>query len=204
MKTISSPRFCIAILSGTAFLFAGCSKKADNTMNYTRAINDYYNAHPLCLWREPVKFPVQVNTSDTSKTAPYDALVDQGLLARTTDEKTKLLVINKQVTNYDLSDKGRSTWTADPQQPGYGNFCYGHKTVKGIDSATPASSDEGATTQVNYHTTIADAPAWVNAPETQNAYPEVHAALAGSQPAQAILINTNSGWKVGRIQPRQS
>jgi len=204
MKTMPSPRLCLAVLSGAAFLFSGCSKKADNKTNYTRAINDYYNAHPLCLWEEPVKFPVQADTSDTSKTAPYDALVDQGLLVRTSDEKTKLLVIDKQVTNYDLSDKGRSAWTSDPQQPGYGNFCYGHKKVQGIDSSTPATSEEGATTQVTYHTTVADTPAWVNAPETQNAYPNLHAALAGPQPAEAILIDTHSGWQVGRIQPPRS
>lgn len=203
MNKLSSPRLVAALCSAT-MLFAGCSKKADNTINYTRAINDYYEAHPVCLWSEPVKFPVQVDTSDTSKTAGYDALVDQGLLVRTTAQKNKMIVISKQVTNYDLSDKGRASWTPDQQAPGYGNFCYGHKKVQAIDSSTPTNSEEGATTQVNFHTTISDAPAWAKAPETQNAYPEIRSALSGSQTAQATLINTNNGWQVGRMQQGRS
>lgn len=203
MNKLSSPRLVAALCSAT-LLFAGCSKKADNSMNYTRALNDYYSAHPVCLWSEPVKFPVQAETSDNSKTAGYDALVDQGLLVRTTAQKNKMIVISKQVNNYDLSDKGRTEWTADTQAPGYGNFCYGHKKVQGIDSSTPTNSEEGAATQVNFHTTIGDAPAWAKAPETQNAYPEIHSALSGPEPAEATLINTNNGWQVGRMQPRRS
>ena len=36
-----------------AFVFTlGCNKKADNTVNFTSAINSYYSAHPACLWPE--------------------------------------------------------------------------------------------------------------------------------------------------------
>ena len=196
-----SPGSPIAALCAALMLFAGCSKKADNTMNYTRAINDYYSAHPVCLWPDPVQFPVQADTSDSSKTAAYDALVDQGLLTRTTAEKPKMIVMSKQVNNYDLSDKGRSAWTADTTQPGYGNFCYGHKKVTAIDSSTPTNTEEGATTQVNFHATISDAPSWATAPETQNAYPELKTALSGPQTGEATLIDTHSGWQVGRIHP---
>ncbi len=201
MKTaFSSPRLVAALCCG-AVLFAGCGKRTDSNTNYAKAINDYYSAHPVCLWSEPVKFPVQADTSDTSKTARYDALVDQGLLVRTTAEKNKLIVISKQVNNYDLSDKGRAAWTADAEQPGYGNFCYGHKKVQAIDSSTPTTSDEGAVTQVNYHTSLDDAPAWAKALETQNAYPQVRTEISSAQPAEATLINTHNGWQVGRMQP---
>ena len=105
---------------------AGCKAKTDDsTSNYTSAINTYYASRPECLWAQPVKLPVQADTSDTSKTMGYDALVDQGLLQRTTGEKKRFLIGSKEVTNYDLSDKGRSAWTADQQTPGFGNFCYG-------------------------------------------------------------------------------
>jgi hypothetical protein len=186
-----------AALCGVIVLLAtGCNKKADNTMNYTDAINTYYSAHPACLWSEPIKFPVQVDTSDTSKTSGYDALVDQGLLARTTAEKKKFIIASKQVTNYDLSDKGRSAWTADAEQPGFGNFCYGHRKVSSIDSSTPTTSAVGATTQVNYRYTIGDTAGWANAAETQNAYPQLHSDLAGPQNARATLTNTSNGWQV--------
>src|ERR1700726_1024850 len=116
-----------AVLCGAAALLAsGCNKKDDNTMNFTSAINTYYSAHPACLWSDSVKFPVQADTSDTSKTSAYDALVDQGLLVRTTAEKKVMIVASKQVNNYDLSDRGRTSWTPDSSQPGYGTFCYGN------------------------------------------------------------------------------
>jgi len=87
------------------------------------------------------------------------------------------------------------------QQPGFGNFCYGHRKVSSIDSATPTSSAAGATTQVAYHYTVADAPGWASAAETQNAYPQVHANLNGPQSAHATLTNTSNGWQVTSAGP---
>lgn len=190
------------VLCGAAALLAtSCNKKSDNTMNFTSAINGYYSAHPACLWSDPMKLPVQADTSDSSKTGDFDALVDQGLLVRTTAEKKVMIVASKQVNNYDLSDKGRSAWTADVQQPGYGNFCYGHRKVTSIDSSTPTTSAVGATTQVSYHYTLADAPAWATAAETQTAYPQLHADVTGPQIGQATLTNTSSGWQVSAARP---
>ena len=187
----------VAAVGGVVVLLAaGCNKKEDNSMNYASAIDAYYSAHPACLWPDPIKFPVQVDTSDTSKTSGYDALVDQGLLLRTTAEKKKLIIASKQVNNYDLSDKGRAVWTADVQQPGFGNFCYGHRKVSTIDSSTPTTSSPGASTQVNYHYTFVDAAGWAAQAETQNAYPQIRSDLAGPQSGQATLTNTNSGWQV--------
>ncbi|HMH15470.1 MAG TPA: hypothetical protein VK578_20390 [Edaphobacter sp.] len=197
--TIRTVRFtlrAVALCGATVLLAAGCNKKDDNNLNFTNAINTHYSAHPACLWSDPVKFPVQADTSDTSKTSGYDALVDQGLLVRTTAEKKKLIIASKQVNNYDLSDKGRSAWTADVQQPGFGNFCYGQRKVDSIDASTPTTSNVGATTQVNYHYSLTGAPGWASAAETQNAYPQIRADLTGSQPGQVTLTNTSNGWAV--------
>ncbi len=197
--TIHAIRFTLrsVALCGVAILLAtGCNKKDDNHLNFTSALNTYYGSHPACVWPEPVKFPVQADTSDTSKTSGYDALVDQGLLVRTTAEKKKLIIASKQVNNYDLSDKGRTAWTADVQQPGFGNFCYGHRKVDSIDSSTPTTSDVGASTQVHYHYAFSDAPGWATAPETQNAYPQIRADLNGPQLGLATLSNTSNGWVV--------
>lgn len=174
----------------------GCNKKADNTVNYTSAITTYYSSRPACLFDSPKQFPAQADTSGSGKTSQFDALVDQGLLARTTAEKKVFIVASKQVNNYDLSDKGRSAWTADAQQPGYGNFCYGHRKVSSIDSATPADSNPGSTTQVDYHYTIDGVPAWAKAEETQNTFPQLRTDLASPQAAQATLTNTANGWQL--------
>ena len=191
-KSLRTAAMCVTII----LLGIGCNKKEDNSINFRNAIDTYYSVHPACIWSEPFKFPVQADTSDNSKTAGYDALVDQGLLVRTTAEKKKLIIASKQVNNYDLSDKGRSAWAPDVNQPGYGNFCYGHRKITSIDSSTPTSSAVGATTQVTYHYTLTDPPAWATAAETQNAYPQLQAELAGPQTGQATLTNTNNGWQL--------
>jgi hypothetical protein len=199
-KTLRTVAMCATII----LLEVGCNKKEDNSINFRSAIDAYYSAHPVCLWSDPVKFPVQADTSDNSKTSGYDALVDQGLLVRTTAEKKKFIIASKQVNNYDLSDKGRSAWTADVNQPGYGNFCYGHRKVSNIDSSTPTTSAAGATTQVTYHYTLSDSPAWASAAETQNAYPQLRSDLAGPQTGQATLTNTNNGWQVSAVRSARS
>ena len=190
-----------AIFGVTALLITGCKKTDDNKINFTNAINTWYAAHPACIWDEPIKLPVQVATSDTAKTTGYDALVDQELLERTTLEKKVFIVVSKEVNNYDLTDKGRSNWTADITQPGFGNFCYGHRSVATIDSTTPTSNQPGATTQVGYHFSFSGAPSWASDPETQTAFPDVQANLTASQSASATLVNTPSGWIVQAPPP---
>src|SRR6201996_8763507 len=177
-------------------VLAGCKKTEESKPNFKSAIDTYSSSRPACLWSDPVKFPVQADTSDTSKTQGYDALVDQGLLVRTTAEKKVMIIASKQVNNYDLSDKGRAAWTADTTQPGYGNFCYGHRKVSSIDSSTPTTDDVGATTQIAYHYNIPDAAGWATAAETQSAYPQLQTELAAPQNAQATLTNTSNGWQV--------
>ncbi len=196
MTMLSAPTLRSAACFGLSMLFAaGCNKKADNTANFTSAINTYYAAHPACLWESEIKFPLQVATSDAAKTRPYDALVDQGLLTRTSIEKKKLLILSEQTNNYDLSDKGRSAWMADASQPGFGNFCYGHRKVSAIDATTPTSDQPGATTVVNYHYTFSDAPGWATAAETQTAFPTLKADVSGPQSGQVTLANTSNGWQ---------
>jgi hypothetical protein len=183
----------IAVLLVPIALFAGCNKNADTTPNYKNAINAYYEGHPACLWSDEKRFPVQ-SSPDDAKTEGYDALVDQGLLSRTTSEK-KIIIVSKRENNYDLSDKGRAAWTADPNQPGYGNFCYGHRSVSSIDSSTPTSNQPGATTTVAYHYTVTGVPGWASAAETQTAFPKLQAANA-PQAASATMTNTSNGWQV--------
>lgn len=188
-----------AAVATVAVLATGCNKKKDESGNLKTAINTYYGARPECLFSTEKKFPVQEDTNDESATAPYDALVQQGLLQRTTAEKTKLLILNKSVTNYDLTDKGRGTWQADSSQPGYGNFCYGKRTVENIVSHTPvAGTQPGVSTVVNYTYTIGDVADWARAAVVQTAYPGVRAKLASASNAQDTLVLTDNGWQMQR------
>ena len=196
--TITTP-YRAALLCGTALLFAGCNKQDDSKSNYQSAINDYYKAHPACLWQDTKKFPVQAATSDDAKTEGYDALTDAGLLTRTTAEKKVFIIASKQVNNYDLSAQGRSAWTADTNQPGYGNFCYGHRAVDSIDSFTGGVNGSGVkTAAVNYHYSVADVPGWAQSAEVKTAFPTLGAALVHSQPAQDSLIMNGTNWQVNK------
>ena len=199
MKRLSVWGVALAVVA-----LAGCKKTDNSKINFTAAINTYYTAHPACLWSDPVKFPVQADTSDTTKTQGYDALVDQGLLQRTTGEKKILIFGSKQVTNYDISDKGRGFWTPDATEPGTGNFCYGKPKVTSIDSFTPNTQQPGATSTVNYHVAVADVPGWASAAETQNAFPAVRTELAGPMPGIATLTDTSNGWTVTSGPAHQS
>jgi hypothetical protein len=76
-------------------LLAGCKKTADNSMNYKSAIDAWYSAHPSCLWSSSQRFPVQVGASNDDQNAPFAALVDQGLLVRSTSEK-KIIIVSRQ------------------------------------------------------------------------------------------------------------
>ncbi|HKO18037.1 MAG TPA: hypothetical protein VJU82_04040 [Acidobacteriaceae bacterium] len=194
------PTICAASLLMVAAV--ACKKTSPTTSNYADAINNYYQAHPACLWSEEKKFPVQAATSDDAKTQGYDALVDQGLLTRTVSEK-KIVIVSKRENNYDLSDKGRAAWTADPNQPGYGNFCYGHLKASNVTQvSTNGPTDQpGSTVQVSYVPRLDGAPAWATAPETQTAFPQIASALNNQQAVTATLTNTSNGWQVSRIPP---
>jgi hypothetical protein len=187
---ISSSLLCL-------LLAAGCNNKTESNSSYKAAINDYYKAHPACLWPEAKKFPVQEATSDDAKTQGYDALTDSGLLSRTTGEKKVMVVASKQVNNYDVSDKGRAAWTTDPTQPGYGNFCYGHRDVTSIDNVTNGTDSNGnKTAQVSYHYQMGDTATWANAQEMKTAFPGVATALAGPQADTALLTQTGDHWEL--------
>jgi len=193
---MNANKIALALACGSLLTFAGCKKSADSTPNFKTAIDNYYLTRPACLWHAPKQFPIQVDTKGNPDTTQYDALFDQGLLTRTTAEKQKLIVLSKQVTNYDLSANGRAAWTADTQQPGFGNFCYGHWQVSSVDSNTPTTDKPGATTTVNYHVALSGAPGWASAPETQNAFPEIQQNMAGPVAAVATLTDFDKGWAV--------
>lgn len=132
------------LVLGLFALVTACNNGSNTDMSYKAAINDHYKAFPVCIWSQAKKFPVQAATSDDAKTEGYDALTQEGLLTRTTAEKKVLIIASKQVNNYDLSDKGRTSWTPDSSQPGYGNFCYGNREVTSIDNSTLGTNGSGA------------------------------------------------------------
>lgn len=188
------------IAAGAIALSVGCQKNRVDAGAFKSAINDYYSARPLCVWSSPVKFPAQADTSNEEQTKGFDALTDAGLLTRSSAEKKRFLVGSKQVNDYDLSDKGRSTWTPDQTQPGYGNFCYGNAKVTSIDAYTP--QDGGAAQySVSYHYGVSNPAGWANSTEMKSAFPKIADMASGQQTATATLVKGNNGWQVTAVNP---
>lgn len=193
--------FAMTALASVAFI-TGCHNNAVDASAFKSSLNDYYSGHQDCLWSQPIKFPVQADTSDETKTQGFDALTDAGLLNRTPGEKQRFLIGSKQVNNYDLSDKGRSAWVADPAEPGFGNFCVGAPQVNAIDNYAPASSSNTAQYTVTYHYAVA-LPSWANSSEIKTAFPRI-ARDSGGQQATATLLKSGNGWQVQNVAPAAS
>jgi hypothetical protein len=190
------------VLTGLFACAAGCKKQVDQA-EFKSAINKSFAGRHECVWPEPIKLPAQVDTSKDEKTRDYDALTDAGLLIRGSAEKKRFLVGSKQISNYDLSDKGRPAWTPDPDEPGYGNFCFGHFNVTAIDNATPNDPSKPTQYTVNYRYEVEGIPAWASTPESMRAFPKI-AADTSIQSASATLVKgTNGTWAVVPPQPVQ-
>lgn len=190
-----------AIVVELAVTVAGCRSKAVDKVAFKSALDNYYTGHPECVWAAPVKLPAQASASNDEQTKGFDALTDAGLLTRTPEEKKRFLIGSKQVNDYDLSAKGRAVWTADPTQPGYGNFCYGDPELTAIDGFTPANDSDATQYTVNYHYAVAHPPEWANSAEMKTAFAKVAADTDGQQTATATLNKSSTGWAVTNVQP---
>lgn len=174
---------------------SGCKKTIDK-QEFKSAIDKSYAGKHDCVWSVARKLPAQVDTSKDEDTRSYDALTDAGLLMRKSEQKQRFLIGSKQVSEYDLSDKGHSAWTPDPSQPGYGNFCFGHFNVTSVDGFTPNDPSNPTQYTVNYHYEVEGMPDWANTAETRMAFPKL-ASDTSVQPATATVTkDSNGGWVV--------
>lgn len=98
--------------------------------------------------------------------------------------------------DYQLTSKGRSAWTPDPQRAGYGNFCFGHRQVTTIDKVAARRQGGVTTAVVSYHYNLTDVPDWAKSDEIQTAFPDIKADLSGSSSSAANLEKGSDGWKV--------
>ncbi len=188
------------VLTGLFACAIGCKKQVDQA-EFKSAINKSFTGRHECVWPEAIKLPAQADPSKDEKTRDYDALTDAGLFIRTSVEKSRFLVGSKRVNNYDLSDKGRPAWTPDPNQPGYGNFCFGHFNVTAIDNATPNDPSNPTQYTVNYSYEVEGLPEWVRTPESMRTFPKIAADTSIQTATVTLVKGTNEGWAVVPPQP---
>jgi hypothetical protein len=193
----------VAVLIGIALSVwaTGCKKQIDQAQ-FKSAINNSFAGRHECVWPAPIKLPAEADTSKDDKTRDYDTLLDAGLLVRGTAEKKRFLVGSKQVNQYDLSDKGHSAWTPDPNQPGYGNFCFGHFNVTAINSAVPNDPSNPTQYTVNYSYEVEGIPSWASTPESMRTFPKIAADTSIQAGTATLVKGTGEGWVVA--PPSQS
>jgi hypothetical protein len=194
-------KFGILVITGLIAIGVGCRKNVIDKAAFQSTLNNYLSGRQECVWAAPVKLPAQADTSNDEQTKGFDALTDAGLLTRKPEEKKRFLIGSKQVNDYDLSDKGRSTWTADTSQPGYGNFCYGHPEVTSIDGYTPADNPDATQFDVNYHYAVTSLADWANTAEMRTAFPKIASDTNGQETATASLTKSDNGWTVANVRP---
>lgn len=186
----------LILIAAAAAIPACHNNNTVDTSAFKSAINDYYASRQECLWSGPMKFPAQADASKEDQTAQFDALTDAGLLQRTPAEKQRFLIGSKLVNDYDLSDKGRSHWVADPTQPGYGNLCLGSPQVQTVDSYSPDTS-HATQYSVNYRYSLSLA-GWADTSEIKTAFPRAARDNQG-QEATATLAKSQNGWQVQNV-----
>ncbi len=169
---------------GLLALLGGCSSANKPTNeNFTQALNDYYDAHNSCLFPHGQQFPFEVAPGPTAKELKQqmDSLTDAGLATRLEDRSI-------HVFRYSLNAAGNR---AAPR------FCYGHRSVSGIESFTLPAPHNGFTeTTVTYHYVMKDVPVWARTDQVKAAFPQLAKDLSDSPTDQATLATVGAGWHV--------
>lgn len=193
-------RIAVALIMIGLFAgLAGCTQKVDRAA-FIVAINKSLAGTHECTWPQAIKLPAEVDPAKDARVAGFDALTDAGLLIRELVVDKPMPVGSEPMKKYNLSDKGHALWTPEPNQPGYGNFCFGRFNVTAIDKTTPKDSSNPAQYTVTYSYEVEGIPAWMHTPESMRAFRKI-AADTSIQSATATLVkDAGGGWEV--VSPR--
>jgi len=183
------------VLTGLFGCATGCRKQVDHA-EFISAINKSFVGRHECVWPEPVKLPAKVDPSKDDRIRAFEALTDAGLFLRVSEEKGNFLAGSKRVNTYNLSDKGHSSWTPEANQPGYGNFCFGHFNATAVEKATPNDSANPTQYTVNYRYEVLGIPDWVSKPESMRAFPKLAADTTIQSATATLAKGTNGDWAV--------
>jgi hypothetical protein len=183
------------VVTGLVACATGCQKQVDRAP-FKSAINKSYAGRHECVWPQPIKLPVQADTSKDERVRDYEALTHAGLFIRGATEKKRILDASTQINKYDLSDKGHSAWTPEPDKPGYGNFCFGHFNVTAIDSATPNDPSNPTQYTVNYRYEVEGIPEWARTPESMRAFRKIAADTSIQSATATVVKDANGAWAV--------
>jgi hypothetical protein len=182
-------------------LLAGCGDpKAANAGNFTKALQRYYDAHPICV-SLPVNLPLDVSADTDSMTRrQLDALVARGLLSTTKARSPDLPAdeSGRPGAAYSLTSAGEKTIRkgADTFMGGT-DICFAHRGITKVESFSEPVAQMGMkVSRVTYDYELTEVEPWASDDGIQSAFPRIKATLAtpiGSSTEEVVL--TQDGWQ---------
>lgn len=184
-----------AAVAVVAFLLVnGITNRTRYKGAFATTLDHYLGSRQECLWPDPIQLPAHVDAGNSAQTAQFDALVDAGLLDRSSAARERRGRREANSSEYTLSDIGRLNWTADPAQPNHGNFCYGNMQVSSVNSYRRVSYSGSKAFDVHYRDSVM-LPAWAQVPQVQKAFPLLVAKSHGERDS-ATLVRRGNAWRV--------
>lgn len=204
--------FYLASIASLLALTACNSTRKPSDTNFTKAINEYLAKHGNACTVISRTFPIDVPQSEQSE--PYGivpklgALEQAGLVQATETTAAVHGMLDplrgatppRPVKRYELTAEGKKYAQVIPSALGETNaLCYGHKTVESIVKWTePTTVGPSIQTEVTYTYRIADAAAWTENPNVQQAFSDIRTTVNGASKTtdMAGLQLTSKGWAV--------
>ena len=203
-----------ALLTLSFAMLIACSERTSGGSQadeFTAALNAYYADNPECARvADPadetgvITEIMQADIERDRRVPRLEALADAGLLeVRTVDVEVETFRQSDPTTaaarQYVLTDDGRGALQpAEKASRGRRSatvFCYGHRQVAAIETATePADALGVRTVNVRYAYELADVPGWARGARMADAFPKIASAVEGLQEGSAELVLTDRGW----------
>jgi hypothetical protein len=178
------PNKWLAMICGILVITLGCGNDTKpSNEKFEKAINTYFENRNECLFPEGLKFPYEVSPGDQAKAdrKRMDALTRAGLLKQ---QDAPMLHISR----YTLTPLGERVAP---------RFCYGHRVVKSIDSfTTPAKQNGFLESNVSYHYSMMEVPAWARTDEMEATFQKMAASISDRANDQITLATAGAGWQV--------
>jgi hypothetical protein len=178
----------VGVSSLGVLILGGCSTTPTPVLkaDYTQSLDRYYQGRPSCVWPDAVQFPVKNAAPDLVDERGLNALAEAGLL-------TEIPPSKGGARSFELTAEGRAALDRDVFDKNAGNFCYGRRTVSGIDEIRRNTS---STNIVDYRYAMTNPASWALQPVVQSAFPQIAQELKTPHQAEATMVDTTDGWEI--------
>lgn len=205
---ISTRKHIILALFASCMLVGCDDPKAATNANFQKALQAYYDAHPVCI-SLAITFPDEIGSGPFEPMRPQlQALAKAGLVTTTRIQKSEPTLSGpSQLTTYTkysiVSSAQTSIHDSADKFLGGTDICFAHRKITKVVSFTePADAMGVNVSQVTYDYTLVGIAPWTKNPAVQSAFPGIAAAIAKPDGEQTEALDlTNNGWRLERDVP---